>query len=223
MFLIPTIIIGMQIKLRINRMLEIERLKGKIAADLHDDIGSGLTHIALATEILLRKKDNASNHSMYHRIGETARELVEKMNDIVWSIDPKNDSIEKVMSRILTFTNEICEEKGIRCEFHYDKHTASSKPGSGIVSCLLLIAKEAVTNALRHSGCTTLDIKISKTTGSISMDIQDNGQGFDESQLNRINGLTNMRLRAEKLKGQCAIHSNPGNGTIVKVVLPTRS
>lgn len=223
MILIPVMIIGMQIRLRINRMLEIERLKGKIAADLHDDIGSGLTHIALATEILLRKKDHASNQSMYHRIGETARELVEKMNDIVWSIDPKNDSIEKVMSRILTFTNEICEEKGIQCEFHYDKKMLGSKLGSGIVSCLLLIAKEAVTNALRHSNCSQLYVSISKKNGFISLEIKDNGQGFNENQLNRINGLINMRVRAEKLKGQCIIQSESGNGTLVKVDLPLHS
>ena len=208
------------VRQRIRRLLEIERLRARIAADLHDDIGSGLTRIALASEVLLRQKTEPAQTSIFQRIGETARELVEAMSDIVWAIDPQNDSLGKAADRIRLFANDLCEAKDIQCGFDFDPSAVALKPGSGIVSSLVLISKEAVNNAVRHAQCSRLTLKISIESKELRLLVQDDGKGFDEGQLSRINGLTNMRRRAEKAGGQLEIQSSIGNGTTVEARLP---
>jgi two-component sensor histidine kinase len=207
---------------RIKRLIEIERLRARIAADLHDDIGSGLTRIALTSEMLLRqKKENASvgQSPLLQRIGNTSRELIEAMSDIVWSIDPKNDTLGKVAERIHVFANDMCDSGKIECSFTFQggPSTHLQKLGSDIVSCMILIAKEAVTNAVRHAECTHLSVTVESLPHRLRLCIIDNGIGFDESKLLRVNGLTNMRRRAEKTGARIEINSALKNGTKVNV------
>ncbi len=211
------------VNLRIKRLVEIERLRGRIAADLHDDIGSGLTRIALASDMLLRQKNETpeiKKESLYNRIGTTARELVEAMSDIVWAIDPKNDSLDRVANLIRLFANEVCEAKDIHCHFKFDDHSVKSlKPGSDIVISIILIAKEAINNVIRHSNCKNLFIEIRANEKSIELTIKDDGVGFDEKLLSRVNGLTNMRRRAEKAKGKLNLNAQPGKGTEIRLIV----
>lgn len=207
---------------RIKRLLEIERLRARIAADLHDDIGSGLTRIALTSEMLLRQKKEdvaVGQLPLFQRIGNTSRELIEAMSDIVWSIDPKNDTLEKVAERIHIFANDMCDSGKIECAFAFQggPSTHSQKLGSDIVSSMILIAKEALTNAVRHAECTHLSITVEASPHRIRLSIIDNGIGFEEPKLLRVNGLTNMRRRAEKTGGRLEISSSLRNGTKVYV------
>lgn len=207
------------VNLRIRRLVEIERLRARIAADLHDDIGSGLTRIALTTEMLMRQKKE-EQAPLFQRIGDTARELVEAMSDIVWAIDPQNDSLGRVADRIQFFANDVCEAQGIECHFEFDPAAKALKPGSGIVSTIVLIAKEAVNNASRHAACQHLFITIHTSPQELRLVVRDDGRGFEEKSLSRINGLTNMRRRAEKMGGNLNLTTSPGAGTAVAVVLP---
>ncbi|MFN8349246.1 MAG: two-component regulator propeller domain-containing protein [Spirosomataceae bacterium] len=210
---------------RIKRLLEIERLRARIAADLHDDIGSGLTRIALTSEMLLRQKkeENPNAHlPLLQRIGNTSRELIEAMSDIVWSIDPQNDTLAKVAERIRIFANDLCDSGNIECSFTYQAgpSVTTRKLGSDIVSSLVLIAKEALNNAVRHAQCTRLTVHIEASSSQLRLRITDDGIGFVMSELPRINGLTNMRRRAEKSGGKLEIISGPNKGTKVYVEFP---
>lgn len=207
---------------RIRRLLEIERLRARIAADLHDDIGSGLTRIALTSEMLLHQKketDAVGQFPLLQRIGNTSRELIEAMSDIVWSIDPKNDTLGKVVERIHIFANDMCDSGKIECSFTFQGAPSiySKKLGSDIVSSTILIAKEAIANAVRHAECTHLAVTVEASAHRIKLCIIDNGVGFVESKLLRVNGLTNMRRRAEKTKGHLEIVPVPKEGTKVYV------
>ncbi|MEK7255266.1 MAG: ATP-binding protein, partial [Bacteroidota bacterium] len=210
------------IRLRIRRLLEIERIRSRIAADLHDDIGSGLTRIALASDMLLRQKTEVANpaqNALFQRIGSNARELLEAMSDIVWAIDPANDSLGRAADRIRIFANDVCEAQGIECRFEFDRAAAALKPGSGVVSSLVLIAKEAVNNAVRHARCGVLIVGIKTSGHELRLVVQDDGAGFDEEKLSRINGLTNMRRRGEKAGGRVEIETAAGGGTRVEAVM----
>jgi len=146
------------------------RLK-KIASDLHDDIGTGLTHIGLLTEMALQKSgvkqlsENENNNLVHEqesssfrkavdelssaiaRIGDIARELSVNMSDVVWSINPRHDSVEALQRRLKVFAHEICGAKDIALEFEVSKHLTGIKLHPEIRSNLLLLAKEAFFNS----------------------------------------------------------------------------
>ncbi|MFN8356921.1 MAG: two-component regulator propeller domain-containing protein [Spirosomataceae bacterium] len=218
-FVLIASVIAIVVQVRIRRLLEIERLRARIAADLHDDIGSGLTRIALTSELLLRQANKAIDPtSLLQRIGNTSRELIEAMSDIVWAIDPQNDSLEKVADRIHIFANDLCEAKGITCVFGSDCLEPQRKLGSDIVSSMVLIAKEALSNSVRHAQCQRLSIQLACVSRQVSLQITDDGIGFEQDKLLRINGLVNMQRRAEKANATFAIQSGVGKGTSIQVV-----
>ncbi|HOJ04618.1 MAG TPA: two-component regulator propeller domain-containing protein [Bacteroidota bacterium] len=220
------------VRSRVRRLLEIERIRSRIAADLHDDIGSGLTRIALMTEVMQRQMlvlkrvpgvDEAIPREVIgtmERVGRISRELVEGMSDVVWSIDPRNDSMARLIDRIRVYALDVCESRDIA--FHLEvsdafrhMHTSSDRS-----RCLLLVCKEAINNAVRHSRARTISLHLSIDTELLRVRISDDGVGFDEAGLSRINGLTNMRNRVEKAAGTLALDSAPGNGTRITVELP---
>ena len=226
---------ALAVRFRVLRLVEIERIRARIAADLHDDIGSGLTRIALLSEVMTRQLHlGASAHSKEHatpeegpalhssitRVGEISRELVDAMSDVVWSIDPKNDSLAKLSHRIKVFAVEMCEARDVALAFSAPAAQELLRPGSDACRCLLLVAKEAVKNAVMHSGCARATVALSFEQGALRMHVADDGKGFDREKLARINGLENMRLRVEKAGGTFSIISSPGQGCDVRVSVP---
>lgn len=215
-FIVASTIVWFLVILRIRRLVEIERLRARIAADLHDDIGSGLSRIALATDMLIRQKADATNMvnmNLTYRIGKIARELIESMGDIVWAIDPLNDSLSRVIDLIRVFANDICEAKDINCQFAFDPKALDFRLGSEVVLNFILIAKEAIHNAAVHSSCKNIRIEIKSEQKDLQLSIIDDGIGFNENELERINGLNNMKRRAEKINGTLKIMSSRGTGT----------
>jgi signal transduction histidine kinase/sugar lactone lactonase YvrE len=225
------------IQFRVRRVLAVERLRQRIAADLHDDIGSGLTRISLLSDILRQQLQSGRGDADapsdafttsgrgieggIGRIGVISRELTESMTDVVWSIDPRNDSLEKLLQRILLFAVEMCESKEI--ELEYSAPAAADQRrriGSDVARCVLLLVKESVNNLVRHSGCARASLAIGIASGALTIRVRDDGRGFDAEQLKRINGLENMRARAAKLGGTLEIRSAPGEGTTLEASIP---
>lgn len=245
--LIVGIVIGLE-RLRAQRLLETERLRSSIATDLHDDIGAGLTHIGLLSEVMLQRyplqpphasgkepkdeqadsspMDSKANleeiiHSMA-RVGTVARELSAAMSDVVWSINPRYDSLEALLHRLTAFACEICQARNIELKFEVPKDITRLKLNPEMRRSLLLIAKEALNNLAKYSDSPSAVVRIELNDKVISLTVEDHGKGFDLSHAGVGNGLVNMRTRAEKLHGRCEIHSEIGQGTRVKVMIPVK-
>ena len=219
---------------RLDRLLEIEKIRSRIATDLHDDIGSGLTHIGLLSQIALQKKNvppSGADHSdtardfnnAMERVGNIARELSAAMSDVVWSVNPQHDSMLALQRRLRTFAHEVCEAKGIALRIEVTKEIAGIKLHPEIRRNLLLIAKEALHNAVKYSGTTSIEVKFALNHKHILLDIIDAGNGFEIAPAKNGNGLSNMRLRAEKLGGKFEIVSARGKGTQIKVCTPIKN
>jgi two-component sensor histidine kinase len=226
-FIAAVIIISVE-QFRVRRLLEIEKIRSRIAADLHDDIGSGLTRIALLSEMIQRQtishrepvEPEYSVPSLTEKVGAISRELVDAMTDVVWSIDPKNSSMKKLIQRVQTFAVEVCEAKEIDLSFTVDDAVEHLKVESDSIRAVLLVAKEALTNVVRHSKANKVTVSMHTEQLDLIVVIKDNGIGFDMNELTRMNGLTNMKIRVEKIGGNCSILSAKGSGSSVTASIP---
>jgi signal transduction histidine kinase len=218
-------------RFRLTKLLSIEKLRTRIASDLHDDIGSGLTRIAVLSDVALHQAEShqkpgdgsggpADVVRSITKVGNIARELVDAMSDVVWSIDPRHDTAGNLMQRVKVYAFELCEAKNIALSFETlgERDTATISPE--IMRELLLVAKEAVTNIVRHSECSAAHIRLAAGRREIRLDVSDNGKGFLPSAAAPGNGLANMRSRAGKAGGSFAVESTPGGGTRLFISLP---
>ncbi|MBK7258770.1 MAG: hypothetical protein IPI01_13430 [Ignavibacteriae bacterium] len=212
---------------RVNKLLEIERIRTSIASDLHDDIGSTLTEIALYSDVGLRSlrqhhegapltdEERAKLSSLLGEIGTTSRSLIDAMNDIVWSIDPRNDSFEFLLLRIRMHATKMLEAKGINYDIDIPASLASLRLPLASRRRLFLIYKEAINNVLRHAQASRVSLALRREGRMLTMSIVDNGTGFDPGKGGRGNGLHNMQTRARSIGGALSITSTPGLGTTV--------
>jgi ligand-binding sensor domain-containing protein/signal transduction histidine kinase len=200
---------------RVNRLLEIKRVRSRIATDLHDEIGTSLSSVALFSE-MTRRDIQAAAPKVAERlkgISETAQELVETMRDIVWSIDPARDSLEDVVLYMKQFAAEVLEAKDIEFAFVVTGEFRGTRLPMEMRHHLFLIFKEALTNLVRHSGSCHADIQLRLDEGKLLLEIRDNGRGFDPCSVVGGNGLRNMNNRARSINGTLSIDSAPGKGT----------
>lgn len=206
---------------RLAKALELERTRSRIAMDLHDDIGASLTRISMMTEVARRMSQANDLQQYLDRIGETSRELIDSLGDIVWSVNPRYDSLQDVIRRIVHFGEELCEAGRISFETviapDLEKLTLSLERRRD----LYLVLKEAITNAVRHSGADRLVFTIRSTPGSITMTLNDNGRSFAANAATEGHGRRSMHERAERLGAELQQHSHPGEGTTVRLVFKT--
>lgn len=220
---------------RIRQRLALERVRLSIAADLHDDIGSVLARIANLADILVMsgsvKRRTAAGRSTKpglpqqsaQTIADLSRELLEKMSDVVWSVDPRNDDPRRLLQRIQTYCTEVAEQHHWKLRFttEGDFHRIHIDPQQS--RAVLLVLKEALTNILKHADAGTLEIRLSGMPDVLVLAIADDGRGFEEGNLGRVNGIFNMRKRAELCGGNVNITSHPGAGTTVILTLPLKT
>ncbi len=203
---------------RAKRLIEIERVRNTIARDLHDDIGSTLSSINILSQVgLVEKGENAQSY--LQRIGDQSARIMEDMSDIVWSINPHNDSMSQVIIRMREFATEIFESKNI--DYHFsEKVEASLTLDADKRKNLFLIFKETINNAAKYSNASKIEINLHQYDHTLAMHIKDNGQGFDELTITTGNGLRNLRERAKEINGKVTLKSGIGNGTEIELRLP---
>ena len=207
---------------RVNKLLEIERTRTRIATDLHDDIGTNLSKISLMSEIvnLQLAGENTKNRQMLSSIAEISRESVASMSDIVWAINPDHDSTGELISRMREHAEEIFVERGVQVRFDAPADGDGFKLSMNPRRELFLIFKEAIANAAKYSDCQLIEIDFYVEDGTIFLQIGDDGRGFDVSQKCDGNGLENMKRRAENNRGNLTIESKIGGGTKIKIEFP---
>ena len=204
-------------RLRINRLLDMEKVRDRIARDLHDDMGSTLSTINILSEMVKMKidKDLTVTKDYINKISDNSYRMMEAMDDIVWSINPMNDNMQKITARMREYATSMLEVKDIEYTFHVDEAVKQIKLDMEARRDFFLIFKEAINNLAKYSKCTRAKIKIETYEYTMLMKIQDDGQGFIVKDADNGNGLTNMHKRAKSLNAKLFIDSQPGSGTTI--------
>jgi signal transduction histidine kinase len=201
-----------------KRLIEIERVRNNIARDLHDDIGSTLSSINILSQVALMEK-NGSVQNHLQRIGDQSARIMEDIGDMVWSVNPRNDSINQVIIRMREFATEILDLKKIDYIFN-------EKIAEGLTLTvdqrknLFLIFKEVINNAAKYSHASLIDISLRQQGHILVLKITDDGRGFNEHETKAGNGLRNLRERAKEINGVFTLTSIAGKGTEVELGLP---
>ncbi len=203
--------------IRVKSQLEIEKLKLKIASDLHDNIGAGLTEISILSEVA----DRSENHSTarvkndLQKISETARQLVDSMSDIVWVVNPQRDSLYDLIVKLKDSYNEFFSSIGISFQVNNIEKSEDIKLPMEYKQNLLMMFKEAINNSIKHSGCKKIVLEAFYKNDIIKIVLRDDGAGFDLNKVKFGNGISNMENRANKIKGKLNWKTESGTGTTV--------
>ena len=207
-------------ELEFQKNLSAQRLR--ISRDLHDDVGSTLTSIALFSEIAIRQVQatNPAAVPNLERIGEASRHLIDSVNDIVWSVNPQNDKFENIILRMRLFAADLMMPKNVAINFEADERLNALNLSVEKRKHFYLIYKEAINNVFKYAECSTLNIQIALSECEITLFIQDNGKGFDPQNPQIGNGLKSMSDRAEILRGGIVIDSMAAKGTTIKLHFP---
>jgi signal transduction histidine kinase/ligand-binding sensor domain-containing protein len=203
-----------------KEVLLLER--DRISADLHDDVGSTLSSISIYSEAIknnLKRNETSKALALVSKIGESARETISNLSDIVWSINPINDSGEKVFNRMESFSSSILASKNIQLNFNCDKALSNLEYSIEAKQNIFFIFKEAINNAAKYSHATMVNVTIQQIENDVMLKITDNGKGFQNVKKIDGNGLKNMEHRAKDLNGSFDLISS-NNGTTIEVRFP---
>jgi ligand-binding sensor domain-containing protein/two-component sensor histidine kinase len=196
---------------RLNRLLELERMRIRIASDLHDDIGSTLTKIAVNSEIIQTTVEKRKVLETSRKIGDMSREIITTLSDVVWSIDTRNDSVGDLIDRMRDFIDTVFPPGSIQIDFQTRGLHFQQKIDQTLRQNIYLIFKEAVNNAAKHSKADIIHIHLTNGEGKFRMEIADNGIGMDLNQDHPgHHGLENMKLRAARIGGDLRIEIQQG-------------
>jgi signal transduction histidine kinase len=186
-------------------------------------MGSTLSTINILSSMAKTKigTDPAKSSEYISKISENSQRMMEAMDDIVWSIKPQNDTMEKLIARMRELANHVLESKDILFTMEVDERVEGMKLSMDARRDLFLIFKEGINNAAKYSRATRLFISFSLDNNLFVLKIKDYGVGFDPQEMHDGNGLENMRKRAANLNGTLSIQSKPGEGTelILKISL----
>jgi len=207
---------------RMAQILEIANVRTRIATDLHDDIGSNLTRIAILSEVARQKLGPAESRQddPLSSIADISRESIASMSDIVWAINPQRDRLLDLVRRMRQHAEQLFTARGVKLNFQAPGEEEDVKLRSDTRRDLFLIFKEAINNIARHAECSEVTIAFQLRGDRLVLDVSDNGVGFDPAAISDGLGLTNMRRRAERLGGTCEIRVGPESRTTVHAVVP---
>lgn len=225
-FIAGSILLLLLIVLLINRnqlknKIAMERMRNRLSRDLHDDLGSTLSSINILSRTAfnnLENKEDVKARVSLEKINERSQRLLDSMKDIIWNINPQNDSLIELTSRMREYASTILEAKNIDFTFEFPKEQAVKLPME-VKTNMYLIFKEAVNNFSKYSKCTKADLSLFVDDNYICLEIKDNGTGFRTEELSHIGGLQNMKYRAAEINGELTVMSSPGTGTNIQLTI----
>jgi len=217
----------------LDNQLALEKVRAGIAGNLHDDVGSTLSSISIYSEavkqgILTGETDKAV--ALVEQLGEDARLTISNMSDIVWAINPRNDSPEKLVSRMKSYGSEMCRAKNIHFNMKIEEDILVQNWSMTERNNMFLIFKEAINNSMKYAEATTITVRFLIEENVTLLEISDNGKGLpsskvpfnsDAEDLSKLggNGIRNMHLRAEEMKGELRLSSEQGTKVQLRLVL----
>jgi signal transduction histidine kinase len=218
---------------RLQRKLEIleqrnalEKERGRIAKDIHDDLGSSLTRIMMLGE---RAEEGLAKHEEVGvhvgKIVTSARHTVQALDEIVWAVNPENDTLEGLVEYLSHYANEFFENSNVSCRLEIPVRLPHCSLPAEFRHALFLVVKEAFNNILKHAGATQVCVEVGVTGPALHVIIEDNGCGFNPKGLpagRKGNGLGNMRKRIETLGGQITFSNQTGTRIELTAPLPNQ-
>ena len=207
---------------RIEQETALERERGRIARDLHDELGSSLTRLSLLSGLIKTDRDNPKQVELHAgRIAQAADQSVRALEEIVWAVRPGSDTLQSLVDYIAHFANELFEGNPSRCRLDLPKELPAQPVPPDVRHNIFLIIKEALTNALKHAGAAEVRVVMTVAAHTLEIQVQDNGRGFDPAAPGEglRNGLGNMRRRAEVIGSRLELQSAPNSGTTVRLLL----
>ena len=198
----------------------LEKIRDRIATDLHDDMGSTLSSIRIFSDVAKKQiEEKPETVQLLDRISNNATSLSENMQDIIWTIRSDNDTLEDLVSRMREFGLRVCDAKHIRFNTIVSQSFKASKLSLEQRRNLYLIFREALNNAVKYAESTQIDLVLNLKSRYLKMELTDNGKGFDVEKIKRGNGLNNLETRAKEIGGQLTIKSEPGKGTCINLMV----
>jgi signal transduction histidine kinase/ligand-binding sensor domain-containing protein len=217
---------------RLKQQQAIERERERIAKDIHDDLGAGLTQIRLQSSLALRESP-AQMQTDLAQIAEKARDMVRTMDEIVWAINPEKDTLDELVTYLGKFVHEYLAAARLRCRLDLPAQVPAIAVSSEARHNIFLALKEALNNAMKHSRATEVLFQLKIQAATFTFLIKDNGIGFtpgisqenigDPAHISSGQGLGNLSKRLNEMGGTCAISSRPGQGTEVALSVPIQN
>jgi ligand-binding sensor domain-containing protein/two-component sensor histidine kinase len=192
-------IIATIIFIKINELLRVEKLRIKIASDLHDDVGASLTKITMNAGLLDYETEQSKIKIRTQNLIDLSQNVISTMSDIVWSIDARNDTIGDMIDRMKNFSLNLASEKGIEVNFNIVSPNPNRKVNINKRQNFYLIYKEAFHNAVKYAETSAIDVKISALKNELNFELADNGIGLPKENRRKGNGIRNMKMRAERI------------------------
>ncbi|MGZ8543804.1 MAG: sensor histidine kinase [Flavisolibacter sp.] len=203
-------------RFRLRQLLRTEEVRSEISKNLHDEVGSALTNISLGTLLAQKQlRQTEPVRSLLERIYQDSQHASESMREIIWSIDPKIDTIEDALPRMIHYASELLEARNIEVKTEMSTGTRQMKLSMQQRRDLYMIFKETINNLAKHSMATEVQIKWNYLDNGFTMLIADNGMGFNSPGPPDHHGLRNMKERAQRQGWSLDINSVPGSGTTV--------
>ncbi len=197
-----------------KKMIEIERMRVQIASDLHDDVGSSLTELALQTDFLQMGDLSDNVKRTLKQIGEHSRKIVSSLDDIVWSIDARNDTVGDLTDRMQDYAQSVLGRKAVEILFDFNELEMDKKIPVHVKENIYLIYKEAINNISKHSNANRVEVELKLKNNKLKLCVDDNGKDISEHRKSG-QGLRNMKLRAERIGAHAQFKNSDGFKVIV--------
>ena len=206
----------------LERQQALAQERARIARDMHDELGAGLTQISLLSSMAGATTAAAEEiRAGNNKIVEVSRELVRSLDEIVWVVRPQNDNLESLVEYLAQSSRDLCEHSTVRCWFSGPTQVPAVEVPANLRHNLVLACREALNNVLKHSGASEVRIRVLLQAATLTVEIADNGHGFDIARGEaKCSGLLHMRQRMNEAGGTCELESATGEGSRVRFILP---
>jgi signal transduction histidine kinase len=205
---------------RLKRRLEVEKERSRISKDMHDEVGSSLTKISILSELAKQKTNEPGLKSDVEKISQSASEVVDNISEIIWAINPTNDTLDNLIAYIREYAVETLELKNIGYKIEIPDNIPQLSLTAEIRRNIFLVIKEALNNIVKYAQANMVHISVKFPDSMLEILIKDNGIGFDIEHTRIFgNGLINMKKRIEDIRGEFKLDSKIGNGTEIRLRL----
>jgi signal transduction histidine kinase len=199
----------------LRQQMALEKERARIARDLHDDAGNRLTRVLLLSKLALREREHPERTAAHlTQLSDAAREANAALDEVVWAVNPHNDTLPELAERLAQFANELCQPAGIACVLELPPQIPERNVPTDVRHNLFLAAKEAIHNAVQHAQANEVRFRVEVSDTKLVMTVADNGRGLRSGGSERgEDGLRNLRARMEEIGGRLEIESTSGAGT----------
>ncbi len=206
-----------RLKRKISQLEVLNHERARISQDMHDEVGATLTEIAILSELAKKKPQEAGTY--VQQISDRAARVIDNLGEIIWAMNPRYDSLDNLVGHLRRTVTRHLGLANIECRFSSPDSIPTGQITSEARRNILLVVKEAVHNAVKHSGATKVSVTVALADHGLQISIADTGAGFDLSATRAAgNGLENMRKRMADIGGKISIESQPGKGTRVTLI-----